>query len=281
MNDAVTSPCIDAGDPASAFSLEPAPNGGRVNMGYDGNTAYASRTPAPTVVSAAYVDTTHVNLLFSKTLNRSTAETLGNYAIASGPSAIPSRQQAARVTSRGIAGASKSKQPLGSKSAASVTGAALDADNRTVHLTTDVQAWSTTYTATVSGVTDTLGVAILTGSGDTASWLTPSPPPTVVGATYVDATHVSVLFSAALDPTTAAASGNYATAPSIAVSGRGTTGRHEDRAADDGGPGGEHDLHGHGHQRQGGRRGPDRVHRQHGDLDHAEPAADGRQRHLR
>ena len=218
VNDAVTSPCIDAGDPAAAFSLEPALNGGRINMGYDGNTAYASRTVAPTVVSAAYVDTTHVNLLFSKTLNRSTAETLGSYAIASGPSAIPSRRQAARVTSRGIAGASKSKQPLGSKSAASVTSAALDADNRTVHLTTDVQAWSTTYTATVSGVTDTLGVAILTGSGDTASWTTPSPPPTVVSATYVDATHVNVLFSEAMDPTTADTAANYVPAPSVTVS---------------------------------------------------------------
>jgi len=41
--DRVTSPCIDAGDPAAAFSLEPLPNGGRVNMGVYGNTAEASR----------------------------------------------------------------------------------------------------------------------------------------------------------------------------------------------------------------------------------------------
>lgn len=45
--DAVTSPCVDAGDPASPFANEPAPNGGRVNMGFEGNTAYASRTLAP------------------------------------------------------------------------------------------------------------------------------------------------------------------------------------------------------------------------------------------
>ncbi|MBN2377004.1 MAG: hypothetical protein JXD22_11415 [Sedimentisphaerales bacterium] len=32
------SPCIDAGDPASDFSLEPKPNGGRVNVGAYGNT---------------------------------------------------------------------------------------------------------------------------------------------------------------------------------------------------------------------------------------------------
>jgi hypothetical protein len=40
--DAVSSPCIDAGDPALAYNLEPTPNGGRINMGYDGNTASTS-----------------------------------------------------------------------------------------------------------------------------------------------------------------------------------------------------------------------------------------------
>jgi len=40
------SPCIDAGDPASDYSKEPQPNGGRVNMGAYGNTAEAaSRSP--------------------------------------------------------------------------------------------------------------------------------------------------------------------------------------------------------------------------------------------
>jgi len=38
------SPCIDAGDPASPFSVEPSPNGGQVNMGAYGNTPEA--TPA-------------------------------------------------------------------------------------------------------------------------------------------------------------------------------------------------------------------------------------------
>jgi hypothetical protein len=36
------SPCIDAGDPASVFSDEPQPDGGRVNMGAYGNTAEAT-----------------------------------------------------------------------------------------------------------------------------------------------------------------------------------------------------------------------------------------------
>ena len=39
---ATWSPCIDAGDPASLFSNEPEPNGGRINIGAYGNTAEAT-----------------------------------------------------------------------------------------------------------------------------------------------------------------------------------------------------------------------------------------------
>ncbi len=38
------SPAIDAAEPGSAFKLEPAPNGGRANLGADGNTAQASKS---------------------------------------------------------------------------------------------------------------------------------------------------------------------------------------------------------------------------------------------
>jgi hypothetical protein len=44
VQDDVTSPCIDAGDPASPFGLEPAPNGGRINMGTYGGTSEASKS---------------------------------------------------------------------------------------------------------------------------------------------------------------------------------------------------------------------------------------------
>jgi hypothetical protein len=43
--DDVTSTCVDAGDQSSDYSLEPTPNGGRVNMGAYGNTEYASKSP--------------------------------------------------------------------------------------------------------------------------------------------------------------------------------------------------------------------------------------------
>ncbi len=42
--DSITSPCIDKGDPSSNYSLEPAPNGGRINMGAYGNTRQASKS---------------------------------------------------------------------------------------------------------------------------------------------------------------------------------------------------------------------------------------------
>ena len=45
--DEVTSPAIDAGDPASPIGYEPAPNGGIVNMGAYGGTAEASLSRSP------------------------------------------------------------------------------------------------------------------------------------------------------------------------------------------------------------------------------------------
>ncbi len=44
VSDAVTSPCIDAGDPDSVWLMEPEPNGARINIGAYGNTPQASKT---------------------------------------------------------------------------------------------------------------------------------------------------------------------------------------------------------------------------------------------
>jgi len=46
IQDDVTSPCIDAGDPNSLVGDEPFPNGGIINMGTYGGTAEASKSPA-------------------------------------------------------------------------------------------------------------------------------------------------------------------------------------------------------------------------------------------
>ena len=39
VQDDITSPCIDAGDPNSPIGLEPFPNGGYINMGAYGGTS--------------------------------------------------------------------------------------------------------------------------------------------------------------------------------------------------------------------------------------------------
>jgi len=44
IQDDVTSPCIDAGDPNSPVMVEPFPNGGVINMGAYGGTAQASKS---------------------------------------------------------------------------------------------------------------------------------------------------------------------------------------------------------------------------------------------
>jgi len=44
VQDDVTSPCIDAGDPNSSIGEEPFPNGGRINIGAYGGTAQASKS---------------------------------------------------------------------------------------------------------------------------------------------------------------------------------------------------------------------------------------------
>ena len=44
VNDNISSPCIDAGEPPSDYSNEPESNGNRINIGPDGNTRYASKS---------------------------------------------------------------------------------------------------------------------------------------------------------------------------------------------------------------------------------------------
>ncbi len=44
VNDTLTSPCLDAGDPASDYTKEPQPNGGRIDIGAYGNTPEASKS---------------------------------------------------------------------------------------------------------------------------------------------------------------------------------------------------------------------------------------------
>lgn len=60
INDEVTSQCINAGDPQDDYSVEPSPNGNRINMGAYGNTAIASLNPdISDTKSIGYLDITY------------------------------------------------------------------------------------------------------------------------------------------------------------------------------------------------------------------------------
>lgn len=68
IQDDVTSPCIDAGNPMSPIGLEPFPNGGRVNMGAYGGMAEASKSyfgepPCETIVAGDLNGDCKVNFL--------------------------------------------------------------------------------------------------------------------------------------------------------------------------------------------------------------------------
>lgn len=68
VQDDVTSPCIDAGNPSSPIGLEPFPNGGIINMGAYGGTTEASKSyfgkpPCETIVAGDVNGDCEVNFL--------------------------------------------------------------------------------------------------------------------------------------------------------------------------------------------------------------------------
>jgi hypothetical protein len=85
--DAVSSPCIDAGDPASAWANEPTPNGGRINLGAYGNTWQASKSflVAPVVTNRAPTVTYNYATLRGELVDvDATAEILIYYGLSDG-----------------------------------------------------------------------------------------------------------------------------------------------------------------------------------------------------
>ncbi|MBD3320723.1 MAG: hypothetical protein GF350_06485 [Chitinivibrionales bacterium] len=78
-----SSPCIDAGDPSFSYANEPAPNGGRINLGAFGNTGYAAvmDTLAPDndmTLSATAIDSDKVVLSWNPSAIDSTdADSVG------------------------------------------------------------------------------------------------------------------------------------------------------------------------------------------------------------
>lgn len=78
--DSSNSPCIDAGDPATDCSNELAPNGGCVNLGWDGASTMAAKTPAwPVIVSKSPLGAganarATVNVAFDRAMNQAATQ---------------------------------------------------------------------------------------------------------------------------------------------------------------------------------------------------------------
>ncbi|RLI72431.1 hypothetical protein DRO97_08900 [Archaeoglobales archaeon] len=62
VSDSVTSPCIDAGNPADDYSNEPEPNGGLINLGAYGNTNEASKSPSTPDTTPPFISNVQVNV---------------------------------------------------------------------------------------------------------------------------------------------------------------------------------------------------------------------------
>ena len=82
VNDAVSSPCLDAGYISSDYSNDPTPNGGRVNIGVYGNTPEASKSRISGIVSTSnnklivYPNPTSSKLFVNKDYNECKYEIL-------------------------------------------------------------------------------------------------------------------------------------------------------------------------------------------------------------
>ncbi len=80
-NDAVYSPCIDAGDPAGAVGSEVAPHGNRLNRGCYGGTPEASKTPpiGPVVETRSYTVNFNDVTLRGELVNNETISSVSFY----------------------------------------------------------------------------------------------------------------------------------------------------------------------------------------------------------
>lgn len=142
-------------------------------------------TTPPKVNSAVSVNETTVDVVFDENVEKSVAESVGNYAVS--PSLT-------------------------------VTDVVLQADGRTVRLTTSLQAWQTVYTLTVSNVKDISGNIIVVDNTATFSG-TDSTGPRVVSAASVTDRTVDVTFSEGVDAVTSQNTANYGITPGLAVEG--------------------------------------------------------------
>ncbi len=139
----------------------------------------ASNANRPELVAVNVLGETQVDVIFSEPLEVTSAQTQANYSISNG---------------------------------IQVLGAVLDANQTTVHLVTSAHIRGQTYTLTVSGVKDLDGNEILAGSS--RSYTLPAAPadtepPSLVSVAVLDASHLEVIFSEAVEQGSAENNNNY------------------------------------------------------------------------
>ncbi len=172
-----------AGEPLDGEFTGTLPSGDGT-AGGNFTSSFRIDTTPPRVMSANMVNLTHVDVSFNEEVTLATAQNLANYSIS--PSLA-------------------------------VLAAAYTASTNTVALTTATMDESTTYTVTVSNVSDLAGNPVATGSNDSASWATPGVPPRVTGATMIDWTHVNVDFDEPVQAASAEVPANYSVTGGLTV----------------------------------------------------------------
>ena len=147
-------------------------------------------TPAltvPTISSATSLSQTQVRVVFSEPISTATATAASNYALDLG---------------------------------GAVAAAALAADNLTVTLTTSPLTHNVLYTLTVNNIQDREDPPNTIAANSTIQFtVVPAVPPTIASVTAQDATHVVVVFSEQVTPSTATSTTNYAIDQGVGVTG--------------------------------------------------------------
>jgi len=157
--------------------------------GFSGEVSFTPTQGTPPQITGVSVgDDTKLDVLFSRSLDKASAENPANYSINGG---------------------------------VQVLAASLDADLRTVHLTTSQHTKGQGYVITVTNVTDVDGTSIASGSTQgyniPADSSTDTTAPQLVSVNVKGATQIDLNFSEPLDKASAEILSNYSISPNIEV----------------------------------------------------------------
>jgi hypothetical protein len=163
--------------------IAPDPNRDTLQVGY--NTFSFQGDGIPTVSSAFSLDPSHVKVIFSESVDITTAQVVSNYSIT-----------AAGYPSLSVTGASRNPDP----------------NSNEVVLETSTQLY-VNYIVTVTGVKDTTGNTLSTSGGDNQATFagigTDNTPPSILSITAPNTNTIRLYFNEAVDETSAETVSNY------------------------------------------------------------------------